>query len=88
MINNISGYTNINNSQEANRGYVNKFDKSLKLPFYKVLNNNLLNMKSTQDDEIKINDSDVAASENIAINSAVVGASEVSDADTGSATYA
>ena len=88
MINNISGNTTTYNSSEVYKGYVNKFDKSLKLPFYKVLSNNLSNMKPVQDDEIKINDSDVAASENIAINSAVVGASAVSDTDTGSATYA
>ena len=88
MINNIGGYTGTYSSPEANNGYVNKYDKSLKLPFYKALLNNLPNMKPAPDDEVKISSSDIAASDNIAISSAVVGASAVSDTDTGDATYA
>jgi len=88
MINNISGYSSTYNSPQVDKSYINKFDKSLKLPFYKVLSSNLPGMKPAGDDEIKINDSEIAASDNIAINSAVVGAAAVSDTDTGSATYA
>jgi len=88
MINSISAYSGAYNSPEVDKSYINKFDKSLKLPFYKVLSSNFPGMKPAGNDEIKINDSEIAPSDNIAINSAVVGVAAVSDTDTGSATYA
>jgi len=86
--NNVTNYTSNYNSPMGNKSYINKYDKSLKLPFYGALINNLSSTRSAQTDEIKIADSDVAASDNISISSAITGASAVSDPDTGDATYA
>jgi len=58
--------------------YIDIYDKSVKLPFLKVLNNNVLNHAATRDNDSKIDTSELVVSDNIELSSAVTGASEVS----------
>jgi len=81
-------YTNEISSPVVNTGYVNKFEKSLKLPFFNVLYNNMPSSKFAVIDESETDASEVAVSDIVELSSAVVGASNVSDTDTGDATYA
>ena len=74
MINNINNYTGLNMYHEGKTGYVNKFEKSLKIPFLSVLHNHLPNNKVALIDELETDDSDFAISDSIELSSAVVGA--------------
>jgi len=72
--------TNLNYTNpyhEGKKGYVNKFEKSLKMPFLNVLHNQLPVNKPAHIDESDIKDTDIAVSDNIELSSAVTGASEV-----------
>ena len=76
---NIGEYTFIHSYHEGKKGYVNKFEKSLKLPFLNVLHNHMPTTRPMPDNETKIDDSDVAVSDNVELSSAVVGSSTISD---------
>ena len=79
----IDNYTYISSYHEGKKGYVNKFEKSLKLPFLNVLQSNLPAVRPDMDEDIKFDDSDTFISENAELNSAVVGATGASDSDPG-----
>jgi len=84
----VSDYTNINTYTTANQTYIDKYDKSLKLPFLNILQNNISNEKTASGNESETDSFVSSESGKIAISSAVVRASPVSDIDTGDATYA
>ena len=73
---NYSGY-NINPGI-TKQTYIDKFDKSVKIPFLKVLNSNILNTVTTKEEDEKIDTSELAVSDNVELSSAVAGASQVS----------
>ena len=73
----IGEYTYINSYHEGKKGYVNKFDKSLKSPFLNVLHNHLPNNKPAHIDEPDVDYSEIAISDNIELSSAVVSMSDV-----------
>ena len=81
---NINNYPYIYTSVQDNIGYVNKYEKSLKLPFLNVMNNHLLSSKPSFIDEPELDESDIAVSDNIELSSAVTGASQVSESGDGS----
>ena len=53
MVISTTGYTNINTHPKTAQTYIDKYDKSLKLPFVSVLNNTA-NIKPALDDEVKV----------------------------------
>ena len=74
----INTNTNYTSSyHEGKKGYINKFEKSLKMPFLNVLYNHLPINKPANIDESDINDTDIAVSDNIELSSAVTGATEM-----------
>ena len=75
---NITGYTSTHPYHEGKVGYINKFDKSIKLPFLNVLQNQLQSIKPAHIDEPELDDSEIVVSDNIELSSAVVGLSEIS----------
>jgi len=74
-----NGNAYINAYHTGKKGYLNKFEKSLKLPFLSVLNNNLPGVKNSEINESKIDGSETALSDNVELSSAVVNASNISD---------
>jgi len=53
--------------------YIDKYDKSLKLPFMNVLNNNIaINTTAKQDNDAKIDASELIVNDNVELSSAVV----------------
>ena len=54
MVISTTGYTNIYTHPKTAQTYIDKYDKSLKLPFISVLHNSTLNTKPALDDEVKI----------------------------------
>ena len=83
MIYNIGEYTYMSSYHEGKKGYVNKFEKSLKSPFLNVLHNHLPGIKHEHEKEPEINDSDIAVNDKIELSLAVVSASDASDSDAG-----
>jgi len=78
MINtNYSGY-NLNPGTTKQK-YIDKFDKSVKMPFLKVLNDNALKVITEKDEDIKVNTSELVISDNAELSSAVTGATEVAN---------
>jgi len=73
----ISNNMYIYNSPVTKQTYIDKFDKSLKLPFLSVMNNNVQALRPAQNDEIKPDESDLKISDNVELSSAVTGATEV-----------
>ena len=61
------------------KGYVNKFEKSLKLPFLNVLSNHMPVAKPLTDNETKVDTSEIVVSDNIELSSAIVSATAVGD---------
>ena len=80
---NIGNYTHVHSYHIGKKGYVNKFEKSIKLPFLNVLNNHLPNTKPADADDSKIDYSDIAVNDKIKLSSAVVSASDASDSEAG-----
>jgi len=76
---NINGYNPISSYHEGKKGYLNKFEKSLKLPFLSALHNHLPNSKVNEANESKIDDSDIKVSDTVELSSAVVGASALTE---------
>jgi len=69
-------YNFISSYHEGKKGYIDKYEKSLKLPFLNVLQNHMPLTKPAHIDESDIIDSDISISDNIELNSAVTGATE------------
>ena len=61
--------------------YIDKYDKSLKLPFFSALQNNLVNSKSNREDENPVNINEISISDNVELSSAVTGATATADSD-------
>ena len=80
---NTNNNININAVTTTKQTYIDKFDKSLKLPFLSLLQNQLPLIKSVQGDEIKPDDSDFAVSDNVELSSAVTAASPAGSSDSG-----
>jgi len=70
-------YTYINSYHQGKVGYINKYDKSLKLPFLNVLQNQLQNIKPAHIDEPEVDQSEIVVSDNVELSSAVVSMSDV-----------
>jgi len=79
----IGYYSSVHPYHEGKKGYVNKFEKSLKLPFLNVMQNNLPALKPDVDVDIKFDDSDIVISENVELSSAVVSATNASNSESG-----
>jgi len=75
----ISNYTNLNTNTVTKQTYIDKFDKSLKLPFVSVLQNNLAYIKMAQENEFKPSDAELSVSDNVELSSAVTGATEANN---------
>jgi len=69
---NIGEYTFVHSYHEGKKGYINKFDKSLKLPFLNVLQNQLQNIKPAHINEPDVDESEIRISDNVELSSAVV----------------
>ena len=79
----VEGNTYVSSYHEGKKGYVNKFEKSLKSPFLNVLHNHLPGVRHTQtDDELKPDDSELNVSDTIELSSAVVSATDISNSGT------
>jgi len=79
MINNVGGYTYTNPYHEGKVGYINKFDKSLKIPFLNVLYNNMHNNRPNHVNEPDVDGSEIVISDNVELSSAVVSMSNIGD---------
>jgi len=75
----IGEYTYINSYHEGKKGYINKLDKSLKMPFLNVMQSNMHNIKPTHIVEPDVDDSEVVISDNVELSSAIVSMSDVGD---------
>ena len=80
---NIGEYTYTSSYHEGKKGYVNKFEKSLKMPFMKVLHNHLPSIIPINKDDLKPDDSEIAVSDNVELSSAVVRASNADNPEAG-----
>jgi len=83
----IGNYTSTHPYHEGKKGYVNKFEKSLKLPFLNVLQSNLPAVRPDIDNDIKFNDFDIVISDKAELSSAVVSATSAGDSDPGVSPY-
>jgi len=75
----IGGISNLNSYHQGKVGYINKFDKSLKMPFLNVLNNHLNSTKPVHIDEPEVDESEIVISDNIELRSAVVSMSNIGE---------
>ena len=64
---------------EGKVGYINKFDKSLKMPFLGVLQNQLQMIKPAHLDEPDVDESEIKISDNVELSSAVVSMSKIAE---------
>jgi len=86
MIFTINNHLNLNHNTSTKQTYVDQYDKSLKMPYAKVMINNLPHFKTFHADEIKFDDSELNVSDNIELSSAITGAANVSDSTASSLT--
>ena len=86
MIFTINNHLDVNYNTATKQTYIDSNDKSLKLPFVKVLINNIPHFKTLHADEIKLDESELSVSDNIELSSAVTGATEASGSGIGNAT--
>jgi len=75
----IGEYNYISSYHQGKVGYVNKFDKSVKLPFLNVMQNQSQIIKPAHMDEPDVDESEIELSDNIELSSAVVSRSSMSD---------
>jgi len=80
----IGDYNRIHSYHEGKKGYVNKHEKSLKLPFLNVMSNHMPGIKMNNNDDLMIDAHDVAINDKIELSSAVVSASDASDSEASS----
>jgi len=71
---NIGNYTSVYAAATTKQTYIDKYDKSLKLPFLSVLNNSQTNVSATQANEIKTDKSVSEISDTVELSYAVSGA--------------
>jgi len=76
---NVSEYNYISSYHEGKKGYINKFEKSLKLPFMNVLQNHIPINKNIRPDDSEYIDSELSVSDNVELSSAITRVSEVTD---------
>ena len=74
----VGEYNYISSYHEGKAGYINKFDKSVKIPFLKVLQNQSQMIKPAHIDEPEIDEAELELSDNIELSSAVVSMSDMS----------
>jgi len=86
MIFTINNHFNLNYNTQTKQTYIDKYDKSLKLPFATAMSNNLSSVRQAQSDEIKPDDSDLAVSDNVELSSAVTEAAALNNSDSGGIT--
>jgi len=79
----IGNYNYIHSYHEGKKGYVNKFEKSLKMPFLKVLHNHLPSIMPANKDDLKLDESEIKVSDNVELSSAVTGASDIGASEHG-----
>jgi len=84
MVFTINNHFNLNYNTVTKQTYIDQYDKSLKLPFVKVMLNNMPHFMTVNND-VKADVSELAVSDNIELSSAVTGAANVNDADSGGA---
>jgi len=75
----VGEYNYISSYHQGKVGYVNKFDKSVKLPFLNVMQNQTHMIKPAHIDEPDVDSSEIELSDNIELSSAVVSSSSMSD---------
>ena len=83
MIFTINTHMGLNYNTSTKQTYIDKYDKSVKMPFAKVMINNLPHFKTFHADEVKYDDSDLALSDNIELSSAITGAANAGDSGAG-----
>ena len=74
----VGEYNYISSYHQGKVGYVNKFDKSVKLPFLNVMQNQTQIIKPAHMDEPEVDTSELELSDNIELSSAVVSMSDMS----------
>ena len=79
----IGNYTTVHSYHEGKKGYVNKFEKSLTLPFLNALQHHMPSIQQDIDEDVKLDVSDIVISENAELSSAVVSATGAGDSDPG-----
>ena len=77
----IGEYSYISSYHEGKKGYVNKFEKSVKMPFLSVLQTNLAHVKPPVSDEFGPTEDDFAISDNVELSSAITGATEANSSE-------
>ena len=81
----VSDFTYIHSYHEGKKGYIDKHEKSLKLPFMNVLSNHLPQAKPNNNNDLMVDAYDVAINDKIELSSAVVSATDAGgDANAGS----
>jgi len=88
MINSIENFAGGYYAVTTKQTYIDKFDKSLKLPFISVMQNRISGIGLNQSGEQKADNSDYSVLDNVELSSAVTGISPKGDPGTGNATYA
>ena len=78
-------YTHVHSYHEGKKGYINKFEKSVKIPFLKVLHNHLPSVMPVDKEDLKLDESETAINDKIELSSAVVSASDATGSEAGSA---
>lgn len=86
MIFTINTHFNLNYNTATKQTYIDKYDKSVKLPFATVMINNLPHFKTFHADELKPDESELTLSDNIELSSAITGGTAVGDMNAGNAT--
>ena len=84
MIFTINNHFNLNYNTSTKETYIDQYDKSLKLPFVKVLLNNMPHLMTLHKEDVKLDDSELTISDNIELSSAVTGAADVTGSGAGS----
>jgi len=83
MIFTINNHLGLNHNTATKQTYIDNYDKSVKMPFVKVMINNLPHFKTFHADEVKLDNSELAISDNIELSSAITGAVSISEPNAG-----
>ena len=70
----VSNYVDFSANTVTKQTYIDKFDKSLKLPFVSVMKSNLQNVRVDLNGEQKPNESELKVNDTVELSSAVTGA--------------
>ena len=74
-------YNYLHSYHEGKIGYINQYEKSLKLPFLNVMTSHLPGTRPVDTYDLKIDKSDTAVNDIIELSSAVVSASDAGGSD-------